>query len=172
MSSYLSTQRQHHHLQEALRDAPARSQCPVHAHNPCLASQSSSKFTVIPSFLQFYFVVCFHQKIPSLGLASSAMQTMGPRPSLGGCPRSCGVRSSSPGPAHSSPRCDNRGAMRGQRPLAQGEASACVQVSSLPALASGVGCSHLPSGLHLGESTDPQPGPSWLAGPECGAGGD
>lgn len=100
-------------------------------HSPPQNSQ------LFPPFCNFILVVCFHQKIPSLGLASSAMQTMGPRPSLGGRPRSCGVRSSSPGPAHSSPRCDNREATCGQRPLAQGGASARVQVSSLPALASG-----------------------------------
>ena len=32
------------------------------AHNLCLASQSSSEFIVIPSFLQFYFGCLFPQE--------------------------------------------------------------------------------------------------------------
>lgn len=79
------------------------------AHNLCLASQSSEFSYSLLSAILFWLFVSTRRFQASVSPPQQCRQ-WGQRPSLGGRPRSCGVRSSAPGPAHSSPCCDNCGA--------------------------------------------------------------
>ena len=77
ISPHLLPWSQHHRLQEALRDTPARLQCPVPTYStPCLASQCFLEFVIIPLSVQYYFAGLFPLEDSRPGLSPSALLTM------------------------------------------------------------------------------------------------